>query len=106
MSETVIPQVKLLISYDVLPDVQEDYRQFMLGEFVPKARGMGLEMYGVWHTAYGEYPNRLASFVAETMEALETILDSDEWRLLEVKLGRYTANYTTKVVRFRASFQF
>ena len=106
MSDTIIPQIKLLIAYDVLPGVQESYHRFILGEFVPTAESLGLYMREAWHTAYGDYPSRLSTLVAEDLETLLTILDSEEWHSLEETLKSYTTNYSTKVVRFRHRFQF
>lgn len=106
MSETVIPQVKLLLSYDILPGVREPYARYMMGEFVPAAGDMGLEMDGAWHTVYGDYPSYLLSFVAENLEILEIALDSDGWRRLEINLKRYTTNFSSKVVRYKGPFQF
>ncbi len=106
MSEQVLPQVKLLVTYDVIPSLYDTYNRFVVGELVPAAQQMGLDIYGAWHTAYGAYPSHLACFVAESLEALETIIASEDWRELEMKLQRYTDNYSTKVVRFKASFQF
>ncbi len=106
MSETVIPQVKMLITYDVLPGTQDAYTQFVRTELIPVIHKMGLNLYGVWHTAYGAYPSYLATFVAESLETLEAALMSSEWHRLESKLKRYTANYSNRVVRFKTSFQF
>jgi hypothetical protein len=106
MSETVIPQVKLLLSYDILPGMREAYARYMMGELVPAAAEMGLEMDGAWHTAYGNYPTNLASFVTESLETLEVALSGDEWRRLETNLKRYTINYSFKVVRYKGGFQF
>ncbi|GAB4447539.1 MAG: hypothetical protein Kow00120_17670 [Anaerolineae bacterium] len=106
MSDTILPQVKLLISYDVLPGVQEAYYEFLVGELVPAAQHMGLYMREAWHTAFGDYPSRLAEFVAEDMATLQDILDSEEWRRLEVRFRSFTTDYSIKVVRFKRGFQF
>ncbi len=106
MSDIIIPQVKLLIAYDVLPGVQEEYYQFIVNELVPVAQSMGLYMREAWHTVYGDYPARLAEFVAEDMATLQGILDSEVWERLETKLRSFTTSYSVKVVRFKRGFQF
>lgn len=107
MSEQVIPQVKMLVTYDLAPDAQEAYGRFVLGELVPTVRQLGLTIQGAWQTAYGDYPSHLACFVAENMEALETILASENWQRLEAKFRHYTSNYSVRIVRFKKNtFQF
>ena len=106
MSDMIAPQVKLLIAYELLPGVGEEYYQFLVGEFVPRAQQMGLYMHEAWHTAYGDYPSRLAEFVAEDLATLQMILDSEEWQQLEEALRAYTASFSTKVVRYKKGFQF
>ena len=56
--------VKLLISYDPLPEQREAYLQYVRGEFVPALEQLGLIMCDAWYTAYGSHPLRLAGFLA------------------------------------------
>ena len=35
-------RVKMLMSYDVVPELQQAYYEFVLGEMVPAAQSMGL----------------------------------------------------------------
>ena len=64
--------VKLLLSFDPLPDRREDYVQYVLGEFVPSLARAGLPMCEAWHTAYGRYPLRLTGFLAPISRPLST----------------------------------
>lgn len=99
--------VKLLLTYDILPDVQETYFQFILGEMIPALQALGLHMAGAWHTAYGDYPVRLVEFIAEDRAALDSVLQSPTWEQMESRLLEYVVNYTKKIVRLREdSFQF
>ncbi|MBI3361801.1 MAG: hypothetical protein HY023_11900 [Chloroflexi bacterium] len=98
-------QVKLLVTYDVHEDKQEEYFQFVLGEFVPAVQNMGLFMTEVWHTAYGDYPIRLAGFVAEDYEAMTGILNNPAFLKLEEKLQEYVLNYKRRVVPLKNGFQ-
>ena len=99
--------VKLLLSYDMLPDVQENYLQFMLGELVPTLQTLGVHMSGAWHTAYGDYPVRLVEFIIEDRQQLEAALINPLWTQLEERLLAYVINYSKKVVRLRENhFQF
>jgi hypothetical protein len=103
MAET---RVKMLISYDVVPELQQAYYEFVLGEMVPSAQALGLVLSEAWHTAYGDYPVRLNGFVAKDRAALDRILASPEWKQLEDKLKRFVTGYKRKLIPYREGFQF
>jgi hypothetical protein len=98
-------QVKLLVTYDVQEAKQDDYFQFVLGEFVPGVQNLGLYMTEVWHTAYGDYPVRLAGFVAQDYDTLVSILDNPVFLGLEEKLKEYVYNYERRIVPLKDGFQ-
>jgi hypothetical protein len=99
-------RVKMLMSYDVVPELQQAYYEFVLGEMVPTAQSMGLVLSEAWHTAYGDYPIRLNGFVARSQQDLDRILASTEWQQLEEKLKRFVNGYHRKIVVYREGFQF
>ena len=99
-------RVKLLISYDIVPELQQAYYEFVLGELIPAAQSMGLVLSEAWHTAYGAYPIRLNGFVARDKAMLDRILAGSDWRQLEDKLKRFVTTYGKKIVVFRDGFQF
>jgi hypothetical protein len=98
--------VKLLIVYNVKQGQEEAYYRFMMGEFLPTAQTIGLRMVEGWHTAWGDYPQRLIGLVAESQKALEDILSSEGWREMEAKLADYVDDYQWRVVPDRGGFQF
>ncbi len=106
MSEEQEGYTKVLLSYDIIPETQESYYQFMLGEMVPTVQKMGLGMAEAWHTAVGNYPLRLVAFVGETRESVDNVLESEQWEELETRLQQYVTNYTRRIVPFRNRFQF
>jgi hypothetical protein len=100
------PRVKLLMSYDILPETQQTYYEFVLREFIPKVQEMGLAIAEAWHTAYGDYPMRMTGFVAPDMETMQQVLHSEEWDQLNQQIEPFVTNLQYKVVRFREGFQF
>ncbi len=98
--------MKLLISYDPIPEQQEAYFQYVLGEFVPTLKTLGLTLCEAWHTAYGEYPLRLNGFVAPDVDTMEKVLASEDFKELETRLQDYVINYEKRLVRKSRSFQF
>lgn len=98
--------VKLLITYDPLSERREAYFHYVLGEFIPALEHLGLSMCEAWHTAYGEYPLRLAVFTADDNVIMEEVLESPEFKQLESRLKHYVDNYYRRVVPVKESFQF
>jgi hypothetical protein len=102
----IVPRYKVLVCYDIKPRDDNEYLQFVLNDFVPKLQGMGLYMWRVYHTAYGNYPIRQLEFLAEELDTVRNAMQSAEWQDLEAKLRHYVTNLYTKVFAFRDGFQF
>jgi hypothetical protein len=98
--------VKLLLTYDPIPEHREAYFRYVLGEFVPTLEQLGLTMCDAWHTAYGAYPLRLTGFIAPDMDTLEHILASETFIDLETRLQALVANYARRIVPRSRRFQF
>jgi hypothetical protein len=96
---------KLLLSYDVSTEQLQEYYRFVLGRYVPVMQAMGLEMSDAWHTAYGDFPNRLIGFVARDKETLQGILGNESWLSLNEELRQFVSDFNYKVVRYREGFQ-
>lgn len=97
---------KLLLTYDVGADQLQEYYRFVLGRYVPIMQAMGLEMSDAWHTAYGDFPNRLIGFVSRDKETLQAILGNESWLSLNDELKQYVTDFNYKVIRYRQGFQF
>ncbi len=98
--------VKLLLTYDPIPEHREAYFRYVLGEFVPAMEQMGLTMCDSWYTAYGAYPLRLTGFIAPDMDTLDHILSSSTFKVLEARLQELVVNYARRVVPRSSRFQF
>jgi hypothetical protein len=98
--------LKLLISYDPIPEQHDAYFQYVLGEFVPSMERLGLTLCESWHTAYGEYPLRLNGFSAPDWDTMEQIISSADFKDLEDRLQNYVVNYDRRVVQQRGPFQY
>jgi hypothetical protein len=109
MTQPIIPRYKLILFYDLSTAESEAYYQFVMTEMVPAAHDMGLYIFRAFHTIpgpeAGSQPMRQVEYVAESLEAVENLLDSDKWHELESRLEQYVTNYSRKVVRFRQGFQ-
>ena len=97
---------KLLLTYDVSPEHLQEYYRFVLGRYVPLMQAMGLEMSDAWHTAYGDFPNRLIGFVARDQETLQSILENDSWTALNEELQQFVTDFAYKIIPYQEGFQF
>jgi hypothetical protein len=98
--------LKLLLSFDIIPERANCYYEFMLNEMVPRMQVHGLHTIEAWHTAYGDRPLRLIVMAARDLETLECALDSEDWRELEGRLLDLVTNYERRVATARSQFQF
>jgi hypothetical protein len=104
--QVIIPRYKMIITYDMLPGNNEPYYQFVLGEMIPAMQEMKIYMTEAWHTAYGDYPLRMATFVAEDYATIEDMLTSARWQELESRMQSFVQNYSHRIVAYRRGFQF
>jgi hypothetical protein len=98
--------VKLLMTWDIAPEHEQDYFEFVLNEFVPGLQRLGLQPSEAWATAYGNYPQIQVGVLASSLENAHRTLNSDGWRDLQDKLFAFVHNYGCKIVPARGGFQF
>jgi len=96
---------KLLLTYDVKSESIQEYYQFMMGEYVPSIQAMGFQMSEVWHTAYGDAPNRLIGFICRSRQTIDALLINDEWLDLNEQIDQFVTNFSFKVLPYRQGFQ-
>jgi hypothetical protein len=97
--------LKLLLSYDIRADDIQAYYQFVLGRYIPAVQSLGLEMSEAWHTAYGQWPNRLVGFVARDAATMRRVLGDESWAALNDALQQFVVNFEYKVIPYREGFQ-
>ncbi len=98
--------VKIIMSWDITPNHEQEYFEFVVREFIPGIQRLGFELNDAWATVYGTQPQIMVAAVVPTMEKTRNILDSDEWHSLNNKLQDFVHNYTFKVIEARGGFQF
>jgi hypothetical protein len=97
--------VKLLMSWDIKSGLESTYFDFIINEFMPGLLKLGVQPTEAWYTVYGSGPQILTGAVAQDLETMTEILDSDEWHELQAKLLVYVTNFEYKVVRDTGRFQ-
>ena len=105
MNDDGLQPVKLLLSYDMRPNVGQEYYQFVLGRYIPTMQGLGLQMSEAWSTQYGNGPDRLVGFIARDEDTVLDLLESETWHDLNDRLQEFITNFHYKVIPYKQGFQ-
>jgi len=97
--------IKLLMTWDIKPDRETEYMEFIMREFGLGMIQAGLQPTDAWYTMYGRGAQVLAGGVTETLEKMYQILSSKEWQDLEVKLQTFVTGYKRRIVEASGGFQ-
>jgi hypothetical protein len=98
--------VKVLMTWDISPEHEQEYFEFVIGEWIPGIQRLGLEPVEAWATIYGNYPQIQVAMLAPDLPDAQRMLSSADWNLLKSKLFNFVRNYSFKVVDAKSSFQF
>lgn len=98
--------VKIIMTWDVAAGRDQEYFEFIIGEFVPGAQRLGLQPAEAWATIYGAYPQIQVGLLAQDEAYARRALASADWAALQERLFAYVKNYSYKVVPARNGFQF
>ena len=98
--------VKLIMTWDILPEHEQEYFEFVVREFIPGVQRLGLDLQDAWATVYGTQPQILVSAAFPVTVNPQIVLDSPEWHSLQNQLQDHIENYTQKLVDSQAGFQF
>jgi hypothetical protein len=98
--------VKLMMTWDIVPEHEQDYIEFVIGEFIPGVQRLGFQPVEAWATIYGDYPQIQVGILADDLPSMQQILRSESWKQLLDKLFTVIKNFSLKIVPARTGFQF
>jgi hypothetical protein len=98
--------VKLILTWDIAPDRDQDYFEFVINEFVPGVQRMGLQPAEAWATVYGDYPQIQVNILSDDIQVVQKALHSENWGKLQEKLMTLVQNFSYKIIPARNGFQF
>ena len=98
--------VKVLMTWDISGERDQEYFEFVIGEFIPGVQRLGLQPSEAWATIYGDYPQIQVGLLASDEVQARKVLNSDDWSVLQERLFNYVKNFSYKVVPARGRFQF
>jgi hypothetical protein len=98
--------VKVIMTWDIASDHDQEYFEFVIGEWVPGVQRLGFQPVDAWLTVFGSYPQIQVGLLADNEPKARELLDSTDWRTLEDRLLTFVSNFSLKVVPARVGFQF
>lgn len=98
--------VKLIMNWDIIPEREREYFEFVIREFIPGVQRLGFELGDAWATAYGHEPQIMVTALAPSLDQAEEILRSSDWKQLIDSLMGFVENYSCKLVEASRGFQF
>ena len=98
--------VKVLMTWDIAGERDQEYFEFIIGEFIPGVQRLGLQPNEAWATVYGSYPQIQVGLLAPDAMQARQILGSGDWDILHERLSNYVKNFSYKVVTAKPGFQF
>ena len=98
--------VKLLLTWDIAAEHEQDYFEFVINEWVPGIQRLGLQPAEAWATVYGDYPQIQVSILGDDLIGMQRALRSENWAKLQDKLFGFVKNFSYKIVPARSGFQF
>src|SRR5579859_1694547 len=97
-------QVKLIMSWDIKQNRDQEYFEFVVREFAPGIARLGLQPTEAWFTVFGKRPQIMMGGTTEDFETMKGLLDTKEWAELHEKLMQYVTNYQQKIIRSSPNF--
>ena len=97
--------VKLLLTWDILPNLEQEYFEFVISEFLPEIKQLGIRPVDAWYTMYGDQPQIMVAAKTQSQASLNIVMASKEWQLLLENLLKFVENFSYKVIPAQTGFQ-
>jgi len=98
--------IKILMTWDIAPDKEGEYYEFVIRELIPGIQRLGLKPSEAWATIYGEYPQIQVALLAPDLEEARKVLSTEDWVKIKYQLFDYIENFDQKLVEAKKGFQF
>ena len=98
--------VKLIMTWDIIPEREQEYFEFVVREFIPGVQRLGFLVEDAWATVYGNQPQIQVGAAYDSYSGAKKLLQTSEWISLQNKLFDYVKNYQQKLVPTHSGFQF
>lgn len=98
----------LIMTWDIKDEMEQEYFEFVVREWVPATSRLGLQPVAAWLTSWridDSVPLIRAEALAEDEDAMRDILESPDWHTIQSQLMEYVENYSHKVVETTGDFK-
>lgn len=99
-------KAKLIMTWDIAPNREQEYFEFLVRDFIPGIQAMGFEIQEAWATAYGDRPQVQVGAAMPDRSLINETMHTGEWSKLHRELMEVVINYDQKIVPARTRFQF
>jgi len=97
---------KLIMTWDISPEREQEYFEFVVREFLPEVQKLGFQLSDAWVTVYGERPQIMVGATLPSISQVKKVITTDQWAGLINKLMDFVTNFDQKIVNSSGSFQF
>jgi len=97
---------KLIMTWDILPEREQEYFEFVVREFIPGVQRLGFDVTDAWATIFGGRPQIMVGATLPSLVRVQRVLQSEDWTRLSSQLQDYVQNFSQKVVEAQGGFQF
>jgi len=97
---------KLIMTWDISPEKEQEYFEFVVREFIPEVQKLGFTMSDAYMTVYGDRPQILVGAVMPSIGSIQDVVSTERWQSLLNNLLGYVANFKARIVKSTGSFQF
>ena len=97
--------VKIIMTWDIIPEHEQEYFEFVIRDFIPGVQRLGCELADAWATVYGDQPQILVGATMPSLNKARQVISSRDWNDLNLKLMEFVHNYEQKIVYAKNSFQ-
>jgi len=94
------------MTWDINPELEQEYFEFVVREFLPEVQKLGFNLSDAWVTVYGDQPQILVCALLPDIQKIYKVIDSDKWETLLDKLLNFVIDYQQKIVPASNGFQF
>ncbi len=98
--------VKLIMTWNIMPEREQEYFEFVVREFIPGVQRLGFELSDAWATVFGGHPQILVGAMLPSIKEAKLLMDSPDWANLNNRLLDYVNDYEQKLVEAHGGFQF
>ena len=98
----------LIMTWDIKEEMEQEYFEFVVREWVPATSRLGLQPVAAWLTSWridDSVPLIRAEALADDEDAMRDILKSPDWHTIQSQLMEYVDNYSHKVVETTGDFK-